>query len=115
VSETPIRTIADLVDEVQGLIDATGKHVLADDLQAVIDRVPLTDTVVADRLFDLRDYFAGQAIGALVANAAQYPIEVSADTAYRIADALLAERARPASPPKISDVERTIEDAERRR
>ncbi len=35
----PIRTLRELVDAVQDLVDATGKHVNADALQAVLDRV----------------------------------------------------------------------------
>ncbi len=36
---TPIRTLAELVEVVQGLIDSTGKHVYAEDLQEALDRV----------------------------------------------------------------------------
>lgn len=39
----PIRTVRELVDAVQALIDSTGKNVYAEDLQAVIDRVELDD------------------------------------------------------------------------
>jgi len=40
---TPIRTLRELADEVQELIDSTGKHVYAEDLQDVLDRVVLED------------------------------------------------------------------------
>lgn len=35
----PIRTMGDLTDQIQDLIDSTGKHVDADDLQSLLDRV----------------------------------------------------------------------------
>lgn len=50
------------------------------------------DTVVRDRLFDLRDYFAGQALGVIPGDAEE-PEELARD-AYRIADAMLKERAK---------------------
>lgn len=40
----------------------------------------------------LRDYFAGQALSAVSAH--NWPIDQIADTAYRIADAMLTERVK---------------------
>lgn len=40
--DTPIRTLTELVDELQDLIDAGGKRVYADDLRDVLVRVDLT-------------------------------------------------------------------------
>jgi hypothetical protein len=40
---TPIRTLRELVDVVQELIDSTGKHVYAEDLQEALDRVETVD------------------------------------------------------------------------
>jgi hypothetical protein len=37
--DAPIRTLRELVDVVQALIDSTGKHVYAEDLQAALHRV----------------------------------------------------------------------------
>jgi hypothetical protein len=45
---TPIRTLHELVDELQDLIDSTGKHVYAEDLQDVLDRVVLAQPPSAD-------------------------------------------------------------------
>ena len=52
-------------------------------------------TMEADFLVALRDWFAGQALTALVPKThAEFP-DVLARRAYAIADAMLAERAKP--------------------
>lgn len=58
-------------------------------------------TVIEERLFtsggmSLRDYFAGQALGGVLASGTMnVPPDQHADTAYRIADAMLKERSKP--------------------
>jgi hypothetical protein len=61
------------------------------------------DTRVQDRLFDLRDYFAGQALCGVLSNLSAMRADVrdSAESCatfardcYRMADAMLAERGR---------------------
>ncbi len=48
----------------------------------------------------VRDYFAGQALaGLLAATGVGTPVEQYAETAYRLADAVLAARAQPKAQP----------------
>lgn len=61
--------------------------------------------IVQDRLFDLRDYFAGQALPAALTQEAigddgrpcLYDIAIVARNAYELADAMLTERAKEKS------------------
>lgn len=59
-----------------------------------VELVP-ADRIVTDRLFDLRDYFAGQALcGLLAAGWSPTHTELVAERAVALADAMLAARQR---------------------
>lgn len=48
--------------------------------------------VCADEGMTLRDWFAGQALGALISDVERYESEAAAQLAYRFADAMMKAR-----------------------